>query len=304
MDFAYASPLDRTQILLRDLNDVLLRTGAVDVAIPDGSGLPPDQQTGVGVRVIERLPSGPIPTWDLFELVASTTECTPRNYYTELRSYLYDPVLTVVNETIVCEQIPIDDLLAAKNGELDAYANTVYFSAFEHVAGPFSFWASSSQLALHRRAAYNGYLATRIADGLTAAVQAGIDDGGGTNSEVAAFWAALRPIVDAPVVADRYWTRDIKVFLYDQATLQRVVDTATQNQWTGLDESEGTFGWQVANAAGRVQDDIDAAYASGVWQDLADIDVQAASYNWPPHFTGPFAAGSTTLGAMQARLRS
>jgi hypothetical protein len=208
-----------------------------------------------------------------------------------------------VVETNESVPISLDELYSNKIDELVSYSNLVYFSAFEHVVGQLAFWVKSDQISLHSRHAYNSYLATRIADTVTAAIAAGVADGGGTNGEVAAFWNSLKAAETGPV-DDQYWSRDIKVFLFDQTTLKEVRDTANQNQWSGLMRSQATFGWQVRNANARVSDDIVAAYGDGTgapggteWQALAAIDVAAASYNWPPFYAGDLGPqnGSITI---------
>lgn len=277
-----------------------------DGSYPGDTNVPAPLPITDPLDVVSRL-TAPIPERGLYEAVLDTRATPP--YETLVRidlAFSGTPQSADgrVTETRIFEPVTLDQLYEDKSQELRDYGERVYFSAFEHTVSTLSFWVPSTQIALHSRHSYNGFLTTRIADILTDSVQAGIDDGGGTNAEVAAFWNAIKATQTGPV-PDQYWTRDIKVFLYDQVTLAQVRDTANQNQWSGLMASQATFGWQVRNADARVADDIDAAYADGAgdFATLAAIDVADASYNWPPYYDGDLSARNGTITVQQMRTR-
>ena len=218
---------------------------------------------------------------------------------------VYDAAARVVEDARANDtQISLDDAYRRKIQELDAYHELVAISAFQHDVASLEFWVPNAMVADQSRDDYNGYLGTRGNDILFAAIQAGIDAGGGTNAEVAAFWNHLKTVQTGPVTG-QYWSRDIKVFLYtrDDPPL-RVVDSSNQTQWSGLITSAGTFSWQHRNARDRVYVDILAAYDAADWATLTGIDVSAPAYNWPPFYEGNLASdagGSTTVNQMLAR---
>jgi len=197
------------------------------------------------------------------------------------------------------QQVSLDDLYRIKTQELDEYTETVANSAFQHDVGGLEFWAEGQPRIRNVRSSYNNYLTTRGNDQLYAAVAAGVAAGGGTNTEVAAFWAELRKsVLGGNGTADLYWTRDIKVVLYDRATLKQVRDNANQNQWSGLQASQGTFDWQWREANDRVLADYVTAYNDADWLQLAQIDPANPTYNWPPFYAGPWAIGETSVRQM------
>ena len=286
-DYGWVNPSNTNDLAIVDLDSKPLVIETV-VRLPiDGGG---------EVRRFE-LAATPINEWDVYTLNrVDTPPALSATYYDRTTALAFSGTpktpTGLVTETASYAPISLDALYNRKVDELTVQSNTVYFGAFQHDVASLEFWAESDQLSLFARASYGAYLGARGHDILYDAVQAGIDAGGGTNAEVAAFWAAIKASQQSP--ADEYWTRDIKVFLYDRATLQLVRDTANQNQWSGLMESWGTQSWQVRNAADRVRQDMDDAYGDGSgapggaeWTTLAAIVVDDATYNWPASYESP-----------------
>lgn len=285
MRFAYVNPADTTDIQLEDINGTPFETGrfVVTARIP------------AGWTLTDRA----VPEWDVYDIVPDPANPPPPTdpYYGETRTRAFSGVVNdaaaAVVETIAYPPIELDELRRQKETDLNNYAGTVYFSAFEHIAGPLEFWVVNDNLAQFTRASYSAYLLMRGMGILFDAVDAGIADGGGTNAEVATFWTTLKAAQEN--ASTEWWSRDIRVYLYDQVTLGLVTDLANQSQWDGLMNSWGTFSWQTRAATNRVQDDITAAYGDGTgvpggpeWQALAAIDVtDDVAYNWPTHYSGP-----------------
>jgi hypothetical protein len=206
-----------------------------------------------------------------------------------------------VQQTANIVPFTLDEAFEQKHRELENYTEVVSTSAFEHDVGQLTFWALATQPARNARSSYDGYLSTRVADQLTAAIDAGIAGGAGnTNAEVSAFWAQLKTMTLSGN-GQLYWERDIKVVLFDRVTLKQVRDNANQNQWSGLAESQGTFDWQWRSANDRVWADMVTAYDDNDQQQLELIDVRAPSYNWPPHYTGAWTPGRITIVEMRNR---
>lgn len=269
MRYATVNPGNTTEIDVLDLDGRQML---------DGSTVRINTYPGEVVTVVNSgADSHPV----LHLLNESPTVCPA--YTTTSRAYSWNG--SSVDEAVTCAPFALEDLKRAKEGELRLYGSDVYNAAWSHSAGGNDYWTRNDYISLTARNLYGAYLAVRGLDMVFDAVDAGIADGGGTNAEVAAFWASLK----AAQSADPWWDRDIKVFLYRKDTLQLVRDTATANQWRDLMRSGGTFAWQVRNASDRVQDDIELYYSQGEAgrAALAGIDVADPSYNWPPHYTGP-----------------
>ena len=273
MKYAYVNPANTADISVTDLDDRVLQDG-IFAKLPAAPS---------GFRVWR-----PEPLWDMYEMVEDGTPAPgPAQYYTVASSYVYAGIVNesgTVTETKTYTQIPIDDLKTAKESELANYTDLVYGSAFSHEAGGTDFWVRNDFLSLTARNIYGSYLTMRGLDALFDAVDLAIATGGGTNAEVATWWTEL----SGRQITEPWWSRDVKVFLYYQSTLQLVRDTATAHQWRDLMESAGTFAWQIRNATDRVQDDIELYHGADDWASLAAIDVtDDATYNWPSHYTGP-----------------
>lgn len=174
----------------------------------------------------------------------------------------------------------LDELMNAKQVELDQYNFVVATSPCQHDAGPLQFWVNMEDLVQMARFQYNGYLSMWGLDILYDAVAAGVGAGGSVENQIATWWAAIQ--------AETYWERDVKVFLWTRDDPPvRIVDTANQNQWRDLQYSIGTFDHQYRSARDRVQQDLNTFYDASDYNALAAVDVADASYNWPTFYGGP-----------------
>ena len=279
----YVNPTNINDIHSRDLvNNELLWDVGGQYQLPDGIHVNPKEAQNV------------------YRFVPDTTECgPPPQYYIRSTTQALDPpvigqVGAVVKETALCTQVSLQALYNLKMGELDQYATQVFDSAFQlnldlGTKGT-EWWVSNAEMDRSARASYNGTLANEIGERYDALQkllvdtrQAGIDDTGGTNAEIGAWWAAYK----AAKFPTDWWQKDIRVFLYRRSDLKLATENLNKTQWQELCRAESTFGWQARNAANRVFDDISAAYKAGDWTQLAAIDVAAASYNWPTHYQSP-----------------
>lgn len=253
MEFAYASPLDRAQISLLDLNGKVLRPGVTRVYIPDGSGSPPDIPNNIGVRYIATLPETPTPAWDLFELIRDSA-CSP--YHTANPTYSYVAGNQTVVESNNCMPIPIDDLLEAKRQEILQQDEIVRYSTAATGLNA-SWWIVINRSARSELDTIAGALAARTREVQTGARDTANWYPGGSNQP--------------------------RIAIYKPATGTIRREPPTELQYLQLAEEVGLHSNQTGNATHAATDQAETLHAANDWAGLAALDPADPQWGYPPY---------------------
>lgn len=252
-DYATVNPADTLEISLFDINDRILRDGQL-VQIPDWTGTTPHVELTIRGK--------PEPTLGLYNYTPSAVVCDPPQYYSEDSTLAFrnaadtapgtvnDPTSQVV-EAKQCIEIPVDDLLAEKNNELDAYARFVLVSNCEtNLAPNWVILLDTIQTTwIHR---VNDFLQDRMRD----------------------------RVYDADPKS--YWTQDVPLRFINKTTGAGLRTNVSETQWGQVMKDIGLHSFAATDAQALCQADIDAAHTADDWAALAAIDVESAAYGWPP----------------------
>lgn len=228
--FATVNPANTTDLSLTDRNGKQLVLGARNVEIPDYAG---------GFILLSSIQAAS-PSQNLYE-VTPGTPCTPAGHYQDVRTYAFSGTVgnaaARVVETYACgvsEQIPIDDLLRIRQGELSRIAQQVEDQG-RTVTG-LSDGDKDMKTSDDMRILY-----------LSMVAQAALP--GATVFKVADLWNVFFPltIADAQIVVDQITT------FHDAARLANADSHNNQlnslhgaGDWAGLSAYDLTTGWPPA----------------------------------------------------------
>lgn len=166
------------------------------------------------------------------------------------------------------DQIPIDDLLSERQGELDNYALNVTFQTVRSTTST-NFWIDVSQRQRERITSISSALFDRLKDRTL-----------GEDS-------AADPVIVKP--GNTYWARDPQLRLIRDSNGNRILAAVNEVAWGQAVKDIALYDDQIEDAYAAATADMDTAYTADDWAALAAIDID--SYAWPLYYTGPVSVG-------------